>query len=131
MPFFKQEILEMCQAKGDLNSSEYKEALNKTLSSRLIIDDLIADNKLDAICGVTNGLACCIDLINGDYDTGFSFSTPAAIAGYPHITVPMGIVHNLPLGFSFMGTAYSEALFDLTGIIAKNRQAEKEKHPRF
>jgi amidase len=130
MPFFKQEILEMCQAKGDLNSSEYKEALNKTLSSRLIIDDLMADNKLDAICGVTNGLACCIDLINGDYDTGFSFSTPAAIAGYPHITVPMGMVHNLPLGFSFMGTAYSEG--NLISLAYSYEQAsQKRKPPQF
>ncbi len=125
MPFFKQEILEMCQVKGDLNSSEYKEALNKTLSSRLIIDDLIADNKLDAICGVTNGLACCIDLINGDYDTGFSFSTPAAIAGYPHITVPMGMVLNLPLGFSFMGVAYSEA--QLISLAYSYEQASKKR----
>lgn len=108
MPFFKQEILEMCQKKGDLNSSEYKEALQKTLSSRLIIDDMIADNKLDAICGVTSGLSWCIDLINGDYDTGFSYSTPAAISGYPHITVPMGIIHNLPIGLSFIGGAYTE-----------------------
>lgn len=108
MPFFKQEILEMSDKKGDLNSSEYKEALNKTLRSRLIIDDMIADNKLDAICGVTNGLSWCIDLINGDYDTGFSYSSPAAMAGYPHITVPMGFVHNLPIGFSFIAGAYME-----------------------
>ena len=98
----------MCEAKGDLNSSEYKQALYKTLSSRLIIDNMIGDNTLDAICGVTNVLSWCIDLINGDYDTGFSFSTPAAISGYPHITVPMGVIHNLPIGFSFMGSAYTE-----------------------
>jgi amidase len=108
MPFFKQEILEMSEAKGDLNSSEYKEALSKILRTRLIIDDVISDNKLDAVCGVTNGLACCIDLINGDYDTGFSYSTPAAMAGYPHITVPMGMVHDLPIGLSFVGSAYTE-----------------------
>ncbi|HVX26838.1 MAG TPA: amidase [Parafilimonas sp.] len=108
MPFFKQEILEMSEAKGDLNSSEYKEALSKILRTRLIIDDIISDNKLDAICGVTNGLSWCIDLINGDYDTGFSYSTPAAIAGYPHITVPMGMVHDLPIGLSFIGGAYTE-----------------------
>lgn len=108
MPFFKQEILEMSEAKGDLNSSEYKEALSKILRTRLIIDDIISDNKLDAICGVTNGLSWCIDLINGDYDTGFSYSTPAAIAGYPHITVPMGMVHDLPIGLSFISGAYNE-----------------------
>jgi len=125
MPFFKQEILEMCEAKGDLTSSEYKQALYKTLSSRLIIDNMMADNKLDAICGVTNGLSWCIDLINGDYDTGFSFSTPAAISGYPHITVPMGLIHNLPIGLSFMGSAYTEPL--LISLAYSYEQATKKR----
>ena len=127
MPFFKQEILELCEAKGDLNSSEYKEALYKTLSSRMIIDDFIDDSNLDAICGVTNGLAWCIDLINGDYDTGFSFSTPAALSGYPHITVPMGMVHNLPVGLSFMGSAYTEP--QLIAIAYSFEQATKKRVP--
>jgi len=127
MPFFKQEILEMCEAKGDLNSSEYKESLQKTLSSRLIIDDMIADNKLDAICGVTNGLSWCIDLINGDYDTGFSFSSPAAMSGYPHITVPMGMIHNLPIGLSFMGGAYTEA--QLISMAYSYEQSTKKRTP--
>jgi len=108
MPFFKQEILINANDKGDLNSQEYKEALDKSTSARNIIDTFLHENKLDAICGTTNGLACCIDLINGDYDTGFSLSSPAAMAGYPHITVPMGFIHELPIGFSFFGTAYSE-----------------------
>jgi len=125
MPFFKQEILEMCEAKDDLTSSEYKQALYKTLSSRLIIDNMMADNKLDAICGVTNGLSWCIDLINGDYDTGFSFSTPAAISGYPHITVPMGLIHNLPIGLSFMGSAYTEPL--LISLAYSYEQATKKR----
>jgi amidase len=108
MPFFKQETLISSQAKGDLGSKEYTDALTKSLSSRKIISDFISQNKLDALSGATNGLACCIDLINGDYDTGFSLSAPAAMAGYPHITVPMGFVHGLPAGISFFGTAYSE-----------------------
>jgi amidase len=127
MPFFKQEILEMCEAKGDLNSSEYKEALSKTLRTRLIIDDIISDNKLDAICGVTNGLSWCIDLINGDYDTGFSYSSPAAMAGYPHITVPMGTIHNLPIGLSFIGGAYTEP--QLLSIAFAFEQAGKKRIP--
>jgi len=109
MPFFKQEILISSQEKGDLNSQDYKDALAKSTSARKIIDDLIKDNNLDAICGPTNGPACCIDLVNGDYDNGVSLSSPAAMAGYPHITVPMGFVHNLPVGFSFFSTAYDEA----------------------
>ncbi|CAN5238664.1 amidase [soil metagenome] len=108
MPYFKQEILKMANDKKDLSTKEYTDALTKTLSSRKILNDLIKDNKLDALCGVTNGLACCIDLVNGDYDTGFSLSTPAAISGFPHITVPMGMVHGLPIGISFFGSAYTE-----------------------
>lgn len=108
MPFFKQETLESSNKKSGLDSKEYKDALKKTTGVRKIIDDLMAHYKLDAICGTTNGVACCIDLINGDYDTGFSFSSPAAMAGYPHITVPMGVVMGLPLGFSFIAGAYQE-----------------------
>jgi amidase len=110
MPFFKQETLESSDKKGGLNSPEYLEALKKSTGSRKIIDDMLRENRLDAICGVTNGPACCIDLINGDYDTGFSFSSPAAMAGYPHITVPMGLVLGVPVGFSFTAGAYKEGL---------------------
>ena len=108
MPYFKQEILESSQAKDDLKSKEYQEAVAKTISARGMIDSIIKENKLDAICASTNGPAGCIDLINGDYGGGFSFSSPAAMAGYPHITVPMGQVHNLPVGFSFIAGAYKE-----------------------
>lgn len=108
MPFFKQETFIQSQQKGDLESKEYKDALAVSTSSRKVISNLMNENKLDALCGVTNGLACCIDLINGDYDTGFSYSTPAAISGFPHITVPMGFVHDLPVGISFFSTAYAE-----------------------
>jgi amidase len=127
MPFFKQETLISSQAKGDLASKEYTDALTKTLSSRKIISDFISQNKLDALSGATNGLACCIDLINGDYDTGFSLSTPAAMAGYPHITVPMGFVHGLPAGISFFGTAYSEP--NLIRMAYAYEQASRNRKP--
>jgi len=130
MPYFKQEILISSNEKGDLNSKEYKDALEKVLSSRKIIDELMQENKLDAVCGVTNGLACCIDLVNGDYDTGFSFSSPAAMAGYPHITVPMGFVHDLPIGFSFFGTAYTEhALIKMA--YAFEQASKQRSQPQF
>ena len=130
MPFFKQETLISCEAKGNLESKEYTDALTKSLGSRTIITNLLKEQQLDALCGVTNGLACCIDLINGDYDTGFSFSTPAAMAGFPHITVPMGFVHELPVGISFFGEAYSEPA--LVGIAyAYEQAAKKRKQPWF
>ena len=130
MPYFKQETLINSQLKGDLNSKEYIDALTKTLSSRKIIADLMSKNNIDALCGVTNGLAGCIDLINGDYDTGFSLSQPAAISGFPHITVPMGFVQELPLGISFISTAYTES--KLLGLAYAYEQASKKrKAPKF
>ncbi len=131
MPFFKQEILEQAQAKGDLTSKEYLDALKKTTGiSRAVIDKIMADNKLDAIIGPTNGFAVCIDLVNGDYDNGFSFSTPAATAGYPHITVPMGAAHGLPIGLSFFSTAYKEG--DLIKLAYAYEQASKKRiKPEF
>jgi amidase len=127
MPYFKQETLINCDAKSDLNSEEYKNAVAKTTLSRSVISNLIAEMKLDALCGVTNGLGCCIDLINGDYDTGFSLSTPAAISGYPHITVPMGFVHELPIGISFFGNAYTEP--HLLSIAYSYEQATNLRRP--
>ncbi|TAN18072.1 MAG: amidase [Chitinophagaceae bacterium] len=130
MPYFKQDILIGSNQKDNLDSKEYKEAWKKSTSSRLVIDNILKQNDLDAVCGATNGLACCIDLINGDYDTGFSFSSPAAMAGYPHITVPMGFIHDLPVGFSFFGTAFSEPA--LIGMAYAFEQATlKRQEPAF
>lgn len=127
MPYFKQETLESCNEKPGLDSKEYTEALKKTLHTRKIIDDMLSKDKLDAIGGTSIGLAGCIDLINGDYDTGFYFCPPAAMAGYPHITVPMGTVHELPAGFSFIAGAYKEA--ELIKIAYAFEQASKKRLP--
>lgn len=130
MPFFQQETLVLSDKKGGLDTPEYQEALQKTTGSRKIIDDLLRENRLDAICGVTNGPACCIDLVSGDYDTGFSFSSPAAMAGYPHITVPMGLVLGLPVGFSFVGGAYQEGPL-LTMAYTYEQATHKRTTPGF
>ena len=68
-----------------LDSKEYIDALKTTLGSRKIIDDMMSEHKLNAIIGTSIGLPNCIDLVNGDYWTGFYFCPPAAMAGYPHI----------------------------------------------
>jgi amidase len=83
--------------------------LKKCRSLRSFIDDLLDRKNLDAICGPATGPSWCIDFINGDFWTGYGAYTPAAIAGYPSVTVPMGQVDGLPIGLSFMGRAYSEA----------------------
>jgi amidase len=108
MPWFGQELLETCQGKGGLDSKEYVEALARSKGAGKIIDDLIAEHRLDVITGVSSGIPGCIDPVNGDYGTGFSFSSGPAMAGYPHITVPMGQVAGLPVGLSFVSGAYTE-----------------------
>ncbi len=130
MPYFKQEILETCEAKGGLDSKEYTDALKKSTSSKKVIDDMMNKHQLDAICGTSIGPACCIDLVNGDYDTGFYFCPPAAMAGYPHITVPMGKLHELPLGFSFIAGAYKEADI-ITMAYAFEQASKKREAPKF
>lgn len=131
MPFFKQETMELAQAKGDLNSKEYLDAVKQTsIGTRKVIDDILAKYKLDAIIGTTNGPAVCIDLVNGDYDNGFGFSGPAAMAGYPHITVPMGLAHGLPIGLSFFSTAYKEGEIIKLGY-AYEQASKKRVAPLF
>ena len=131
MPYFKQETLELAEKKGDLNTKEYLDAVkNTTTITRSVIDKILKDNKLDAITAPTNGFAECIDLINGDYDNGYSFSGPAAMAGYPHITVPMGYWNDLPVGISFISTAYDEAGIIKLGY-AFEQATKKRVPPRF
>lgn len=126
MPFFKQEILEQSQQRGGLNSRKYLNAVNLTTgTTRNAIDTILTENKLDAIAAPTNGFAGCIDLVNGDYDNGFSFSSPAAMAGYPHITVPMGFAYGLPAGISFISTAYKEG--DIIRLGYAYEQASKKR----
>ena len=108
MPFFKQEILETSNLKSGLNDKKYIDVLNKSHNgSKKILDSVFLENKLDAICGITMGPACSIDMIYGDR-WGYSLTTPAAASGYPHITVPGGKVYDLPVGLSFFGNSYSE-----------------------
>ncbi len=109
MPYFQQELIEMSNAKGNVDSKEYKEALAKSTSARNMIDSILSSYQLDAIVGTSYGPAATIDLVNGDADPGFYFCPPAAMAGYPHITVPMGAVHGLPVGLSFIASAYKES----------------------
>jgi amidase len=112
MPFFGQEIFEFAEATdGDLTDPAYLAArATATNGARALIDDLVAAHDLDAIVGPTNNAPWLTDLENGDDFTGFvSSSSPAAISGYPNITVPAGYARGeLPLGVSFFGPRFSE-----------------------
>ena len=130
MPFFKQETLESSEEKGPLSDKEYVDALNKRSKVIALIDEIIKENRLDAICGTSIGLASPIDVINGDSHSPFYFCPPAAVAGYPHVTVPMGKAHELPVGLSFMSTAYREG--DILRLAYAFEQAtQKREVPKF
>ena len=109
LTFFGQEHFLRADAKGDLNSKEYLEALaNNVLYSRAEgIDKVLKAHQLDALVAPTGGPAWLTDFIKGDASGG-GFSSAAAVAGYPHLTVPAGQVFGLPVGISFVGTAWSE-----------------------
>jgi len=107
---FGQEIFLRAEATKGLDDPDYKTALadSKRLAGPEGIDKLIADHQLDALIAPTAGAAWRIDLINGDHSPG-SFTTYPAVAGYPHLSVPMGQVHGAPLGLSFIAGAGQEA----------------------
>lgn len=109
MPFFAQELFILAQAKGPLSDEKYLKARADCvrLSRTEGIDAVVNEHKLDALVTLTSGPAWFIDYVNGDRDTG-GCTTPAAVAGYPHITVPAGFYGGLPIGLSFFGTAWSE-----------------------
>jgi amidase len=106
---FDQKYLELAQAKSNLNSPDYKKALATMLklSREEGIDRIMDENRLDAIIAPTGTPAWKTDLINGD-SFQFGTSSPAALAGYPNISVPMGQISGLPVGISFFGRAWSE-----------------------
>lgn len=111
MPWFGQELFEQAQSHGALSEPAYLEALaaSQRAAREEGIDRALAEHDLDAVVAPTGGPAWLSDLVNGD-NYGGSFSTPAAIAGYPHLTVPAGFVHGLPVGLSFVGPRWSEPL---------------------
>jgi len=109
LPYFRQEILERAQACGPLTDAVYLEtlALNRRLSREEGIDAVLHEYRLDALVAPTNTPASTIDQLTGTRFLSDSAS-PAALAGYPLVTVPAGQVYGLPLNITFMGTAWSE-----------------------
>jgi amidase len=125
---FGQETFVQAQKKGPLTDAAYRRARAtcERLSRREGIDAVMTKHRLDALVAPTQGPAWLIDLVNGDSDAG-GCSTPAAVAGYPHVTVPLGQVRGLPVGLSFIGRAWSEPL--LLGLAYAFEQATHARRP--
>ena len=131
MPFFGQEILVMAEKKGPLTAPAYRKALAtcRTRARTAGIDAVMTRLRLDAIVAPTGSPAWPIDLVNGDHFLGAS-STPAAVAGYPSVTVPAGFAFGLPVGVSFIGRAWSEATL-IQFAYAYEQATRHRKPPQF
>jgi amidase len=131
MPYFGQELFLQAQEKGPLTSPEYRRALRRCrrLSREEGIDAVIARHRLDLLVAPTGSPAWPTDLINGDHFTGSS-STPAAVAGYPSISVPMGFAYGLPVNLSFIGPAWSEPIL-IKAAYAYEQATKHRQKPRY
>ena len=129
MPFFGQERLLISEKTTSLEAAEYRKAVEtiQRLTRAEGIDAVMNQHKLDAIVAPTAGPAWLTDHIVGDRFDGGSSAGPAAIAGYPDITVPMGLLSGLPVGISFFGRAWSEPT--LLRIAYAYEQATKRREP--
>ena len=109
LPFFGQELLIQAQAKGPLTEPAYQKALATCAQARRDILSLLDQHQLKALVAPTGSPAWLIDHLNGDA-SGASFSSPAAVAGCPHLTVPAGFAFGLPVGLSFVAGPWQEGL---------------------
>ena len=127
--FFGQQYFEDALKKGPLSSPAYLKAKAACAQARTSIHALLQKQKLDALVAPTDAPAWQTDFALGDHFT-LSFSTPAAVAGCPHLTVPMGFVGELPVGLSFVGAAWADAKVLALGH-AFEEAAHARKPPRY
>jgi len=131
LKYFGQETFIEAQEKGPLTEQAYLDALakNRRLARDEGIDAVMQQHNLDALLAPTGGPPWLTDLVNGDHFLGDS-STPAAVAGYPSITVPVGYAFGLPVGMSLIGRAWSEGTL-LKLAFAYEQAAQPRRPPRF
>jgi amidase len=132
MPYFGQERLIASERTTSLDAEEYRKAVAtiQRMTRAEGIDAVMDRHRLDAIVAPTTAPAWLIDHVLGDRFDGGDSAGPAAIAGYPDITVPMGLVAGLPIGISFFGRAWSEPTL-LKVAYAYEQATKRRQPPRF
>ena len=126
MPWFAQDILERAEGKGSLNEPEYLQALqNSRAAMRQALDEVLSRHQLDTIIAPTNSPAWKTDFLDGDRFS-LSSSKPAAVAGYPAITLPAGEVLGLPVGITLFGAPFTEEkLIQYAFVLEQSTKARK------
>ncbi|MBI1406865.1 MAG: amidase [Caulobacter sp.] len=110
LALFGQDLFEQAEKTGGLGDPAYIKARDEGQTlARGGLDRLLKDNDVVALVGPTTGPSWLIDPVLGDRYVGGGAGNAAAVAGYPHLTVPMGLVKGLPVGLSFIGPKWSEA----------------------
>ena len=130
--WFGQELFE--QALEATDEAAYLKARDTNLAATRAggIDKLLADNKVAFLIAPTTGPAWATDLLNGDnFGGGIGAGSLAAIAGYPHLTVPMGAVEGLPIGLSFMGAKWADAAVLRAGAAYERARTAVLPEPSF
>lgn len=132
LTFFGQERLLDSEKTTSLDAEEYRKAVAtiQRMTRAEGIDAVMDRHQLDAIVAPTAAPAWLIDHVLGDRFDGGDSAGPAAIAGYPDITVPMGLVSGLPVGISFFGRAWSEPTL-LNAAYAYEQATKQRQPPRF
>jgi len=132
MPLFQQELFEEAEKTKGLDDPAYLNA--KAQARRLAgpegIDKLLVDYKVAVLVAPTLGPAWLIDPVLGDHFAGGGAGSPAAVAGYPHLTVPMGLADDLPVGLSFIGAAWTDAALLNYGFAYEQASAARQV-PRY
>src|SRR5690606_12939902 len=132
MRWFGQEIFLMAAEATDRAAYEAARASSLRLAGREGIDRLLAEHDLSLLVAPTAGPAWTTDLVNGDhYEGSIGAGSLAAIAGYPHLSVPMGAVHDLPVGLSFMGTKWRDAAVLRAGAAYERARTAELPEPSF
>ena len=109
MRWFGQELFELAEATRNREEYEKARATALRIAGKETLDAIMAEHEVRFLVAPTRGPAWVSDLVNGDnFNGSIGFGTPAAVAGYPHLTVPMGAIEGLPVGISFFGPKWAD-----------------------
>jgi amidase len=130
--WFGQELFTLAESTTDRAAYETARANAVRIAGAETLDKLLADNTVQFLIAPTRGPAWTTDLVNGDnFGGSVGFGSPSAIAGYPHLTVPMGAIEGLPVGLSIMGAKWDDHAVLKAGAAYEKARTAKLPAPTF